>query len=150
MSNFSPLVCFWWLRGLEDAGYLFTYIYVWCRFAKSKFLRPTSAIFSHSGFQCFALHLPLFSILTSFEDRWEKRPAPCLRFSRRTSGSSSGNDTLLPWPQLRPRSPARLFATNRRWRGEPKPSHVARSCAIVWPQKTTGHKPGPSLTTTCS
>ena len=43
----------------------------------------------------------LFSILTSFEDRWAKRPALCLRFSGRTSGSSSGNDTLF----------CKLFAT---------------------------------------
>ena len=60
------------------------------------------------GGQLFFLPVPRFascvhqdgllSILTSFEDRWEKRQAPCLRFSGRASGSSSGNGTLLPWP----------------------------------------------------
>ena len=114
---------------------------------------------SPSGGQLFFLPVPryascLFGILTSFEDRWEKRPAPCLRFSGRTSGSPSKNATLLPWPSvrhdnctlarsLRPKREMlsavkgrRLFATNRRWRKKPKPSHVARSCTTVWPQKT--------------
>ena len=125
---------------LEDAGYLFIYIYIWCRFAKSKFLRPTSAIFSHSGFQCFALRLPLFSILTSFEDRWEKRPAPSCDFQDGRPGARPETTLcclgLGSTRQLRPRSPARLFATNRRWRGEPKPSHVARSCTIACPEKS--------------
>ena len=65
-SNFSPLVCFWWLRGsnVQTLGgfRIFTYIYIWRRFAKSNFFRPTSAILSQSGFQCFALHLPLLPL----------------------------------------------------------------------------------------
>ena len=81
------------------------YIYIYKRLEDStSWQRPHRSLQVNSqpsmlplGGQLFFLPVPryascvhqdgLFSILTRFEDRWAKRPAPCLRFSGRTSGA---------------------------------------------------------------